>query len=296
MLKFTPALILTLSLFAPAASLAQPLDPAEQFQIQATEPECPADLAGCPVRGDYFTWRDRPIPYTLSPRRSKILTPQPVLRWLPVEGATSYTVILEGPGIDWQVDNITATEIQYSGDVPLQPGDWYQFFVEADTGAVSWDEPAHSGGVGFAVLTPAEEAAIATALTELQGALADQYIPQHKADLYIEAGLITPGITLLEDLWQEDPSPELAVRLGNLYFGWLLLVEPSEVYYQAAVEQTEAAPTLARAIALEQLGHLAAVKQDFEGAIAFWQQAQSVYRAVGEAQAATDLDEEIQQF
>lgn len=294
MLKFTPALILTLTLCAPAASLAQPLDPAAQFQIQATEPECPPDLAGCPVRGDYFTWLNKPIPYTLSPRRSKIFTTQPLLRWLPVEGATSYTVILEGPGVDWRVENITATEIQYSGDVPLQPGDSYQFFVEADTGAVSWDEPAHSGGVGFAVLTPAEATAISASLTELQGALADQYTPQQEADLYIEAGLITPGIALLEKLWREDPSPELAVRLGNLYFGWLFLVEPSEQYYQAALAQTDAAPTLARAIALAQLGHLSAVKQDYEGAIAFWQQAQSVYRALGDAHRVTELDAEIQ--
>lgn len=295
MLKFTPALILTLTLFAPTSSLAQPFDPAAQFQIQATKPACPPDLVGCPTRGDYFTWLNKPIPYVLSPRRSKVLTTQPVLRWLPVEGATHYTVILEGPGIRWQVDEITATELQYTGDRPLAPGQSYQFFVEAETGAVSWDEPAHSGGLGFTVVTGEEAAAIASAIAHLETAIADPQIrQQHQADLYIEQGFITAGIALLEDLWQRNPSPELAVRLGNLYFGWLLLVEPSETYYRAALEPTEAAPTLARAVALAQLGHLAVAKQDDEGAIASWQQAQTVYRALGEMQAATDLEENIQ--
>jgi hypothetical protein len=212
-----------------------------------------------------------------------------------VEGATHYTVILEGPGISWQVDKITATELQYTGDVPLEPGQSYQFFVEAETGAASWDEPAHSGGTGFTVVTGDEQEAIATAMADLNQAIADPQIrQQHQADLYIEQGFITAGIALLEDLWQHDPSPELAVRLGNLYFGWLLLVEPSETYYRAALESTAAAPTLARAVALAQLGHLAVVKQDDEGAIVFWQQAQTVYRALGEMQAATDLEENIQ--
>ncbi|NEO83794.1 MAG: hypothetical protein F6J87_05955 [Spirulina sp. SIO3F2] len=291
----TAAALTTLTVIAP--SLAQTPNPAELWQIQNTEPECPPDVAGCPIRGDYFTWLNEPIPYVLSPRRGKSLTAQPILRWLPVEGAIHYSILLEGLGLEWRVENVMATEVKYDGD-PLQPGDAYQLFVRANTGPFSWREPAHPGGIGeFGVLTSEERAVVESAIAELRQTTSDPDIVQLQiANFYIEQDLITAGIAELEALWQQQPSAELAVRLGNLHFEWLLLVEPSETYYRQALDLTAEAPSLARAVALTQLGHLHIVKQEFGAAIEFWRQAQVVYRTVGDPQAAAELEAHIERW
>ncbi|MGB0561553.1 MAG: tetratricopeptide repeat protein [Spirulinaceae cyanobacterium] len=299
MLKLTPVtLIITTPLLLTSPSYAQTPHLTKQLPIQATETNCPPDIAGCPVRGDYFTWTNTPIPYLLSPRHGKILNPQPLLRWLPVEGATSYTVTLEGPGVEGWEKNVTTTAIQYDGD-PLQPGGSYQFFVETDTGARSWGEPAHRGGVGdgFEVMTSEERLIVEAAVAERRATITDpNRLRLEIANVYLEHELLAEGIAELEMLRQEEPSPELAVRLGNLHFGWLLLVEPSETYYRQALERLAEPPPLAWAVALTQLGHLHIVKQEYGEAIAFWRRAQGLYNAMGQPQAAAELETDIQRW
>ncbi|NEO85999.1 MAG: hypothetical protein F6J87_17345 [Spirulina sp. SIO3F2] len=258
------------------------------YQIENTTPICDPELPQdrCPHRGD-FLWDSDPVPYVLSPRLSAILNPQPTLRWLPVAGATRYTVTVKGGQVLMRQET-TETQLLYSG-VPLQPGRSYTVVVEADTGASSEDDKVES--ISFTLLTPEERAAVQAEVAELRQRITDPEEQQLAiANFYIERGLMAAAIELLEARWQEHPSAELAMRLGNLYFYWLQLADPSEYYYQQARELAGEAPSLTRAVALAQLGHVQAKKRQPEAAIASWQAAQAIYRARGDIEKVEELD------
>lgn len=283
-------------LFAPATvAIANPVPrPSEAYQIQATRPECDPKIprSRCPHRGEvWFSWTATPLPYVLSPRTHWLMDAAPLLRWLPVEKATSYAVSLnDASGATVWSATTSATQIQYPGEPSLQPGQSYEVVVKASTGTSSTEEPLQEP-IAFTLLTPTEQA-------EVQAWVAQETNPDPSqqtlniANLYVQQGLLSEAIALLEAQWQVEPSAALAVRLGNLYFGWLRLVQPAEDYYQQALELS-AEESWERAVAWAQMGYITAVKDDSEGAIALWKKAIAMYQILGDRQAAQDLEDAI---
>ncbi|NEO85435.1 MAG: hypothetical protein F6J87_14480 [Spirulina sp. SIO3F2] len=271
----------------PNAAIAQTLESLPQNQAS----DCNPELVECAHRGlTRFAWSAQPIPHLISPRRTKILNPQPLIRWLPIAGASDYTVILEGEGLSWQAQTAT-TQLRYTGGMPLKPSGVYEVIIEADTGASSEDEPIHPGGIAFEVLTSAEQEVIATQVEKLAGDT------RAIADLYLANRLVAEGIAQLEQLWQTAPSASLALRLGNLYFEQLFLPTIAEEYYQQALEQELSLAQ--QAIALVKRGQVRAVMHDSAGAIDFWQQAQVIYSRLGnvnQVEALARWIEEEQEF
>ncbi|MEM8639642.1 MAG: hypothetical protein AAGG51_12620 [Cyanobacteria bacterium P01_G01_bin.54] len=305
---FLSALLLTLPL-APVIALVP--DPHE---LRNTNEECDPKLEGhCAHRGD-FPWDEAAALYVLSPRRSRLLNPQPRLRWLPVSGATHYTVrllqdiatadtetqsILPEHNADTKSQVIwtaqtSDTEIRYDGEM-LQPGLKYRVEVTTETITDSSAEALPTNALIFSIVSAADREAIQSQVAELRQTTADPDEQQWAvADLYVEQGLVNEAIALLEDLQSRQPeNAALLVRLGNLYYRWLLLVEPSQGYYEQALQVAGEEPSLARAVALEQLGHLQVIQLQPEAAIASFQAAQEVYRALGDRAAATALDRQI---
>ncbi|MGB0560631.1 MAG: hypothetical protein ACPGVO_02360, partial [Spirulinaceae cyanobacterium] len=135
---------------------------------------CANGLPGCPdqspddirgiVRSMDWTWsQPDAIPYVLSPRRTLLLTPQPLLRWHPVAEADHYqvTVLDEVTGaVVWETSEpIAATEVTYPGPA-LEAGREYYLEVRAYRAgsdiaiATSQDDP-HAAT--FAVLETSQQ-------------------------------------------------------------------------------------------------------------------------------------------
>ncbi|MGB0560314.1 MAG: hypothetical protein ACPGVO_00725 [Spirulinaceae cyanobacterium] len=276
---------------AQAVSVLPP--PTKQLLSQtAADSGCNPQLVDCAHRGLRFAWSEQPIPYLVSPRRTRMLNSRPLIRWLPVAGASQYTITVTGEGLEWQAQT-PDTQLPYSG-APLEPGGEYRVIIETDTGASSLDEPSHPGGIAFAVVTVSEREAIAAqaqVLGEDVGAI---------AQLYLDNGLLAEGIAQLEMLWAQQrasqlPNSQIALHLGNLYFEQLLLPTLARNWYETALVQTETLDPREQALALAQLGHVWAVMHDSERAIAYWQQAQQVYAALGDASQVQRLQDYIEE-
>ncbi|HBB33229.1 MAG TPA: hypothetical protein DC064_15880, partial [Cyanobacteria bacterium UBA9273] len=169
---------------------------------ETEQAECTPGTYKCPHRSDRIAWSDRldRIPYIISPRRTALLNPKPILRWHPVAGAKSYTVTLEGDGVQWQTQ-LSDTQVIYPGDPPLKPGGHYTLTVETDTGVSSLDEPVKPGGLGFSMLDANQTERVELAVVEItQQSWTEQAKAIALANLYTDNGLNAEAIATLETL------------------------------------------------------------------------------------------------
>lgn len=159
---------------------------------EESKSDCSADLVKCPDRGDdKITWNSAPIPYIISPRRTKLLDSKPILRWNPVAGATSYKLSLRenGAKLNWEM-TVSGTEAVYPGEPALKPGVRYRLIVEANTGASS-ESPVVEGDTEFGLLEPKQVQGVKDAV----GAI-DKQVPNENAqklvisNLYLNTNLI----------------------------------------------------------------------------------------------------------
>jgi len=103
-----------------------------------------------PTRG----WIDGSFPRVLSPRRTKLLSSKPVLRWTAVAGVPAYRVIVRGADLYWASEVPSATEASYPDHAPrLKPGHDYKVIVETGNRSSSF-EPGL--GLGFSIIGPEE--------------------------------------------------------------------------------------------------------------------------------------------
>ncbi|MEM9218653.1 MAG: tetratricopeptide repeat protein [Cyanobacteria bacterium P01_F01_bin.150] len=212
--------------------------------ISAVNNGCP----GTPARlkpqfgiGDLRGGIDPSLPYVITPRTGIVLSPRPLLRWNPVEGAESYTVTLKARGeVVWQIDT-DQTELMYPDDQPdLMPRRLYTLNVMADTGASSADEDL---ALRFNVLTgeQAEEAQVRIdSINALDIAdelktliLVEEIYPNYQltgAAIHDLEGLIAAGIE----------TAQIYRLLGDVYLksGLRLLAEESYVKAIALATQS----------------------------------------------------------
>jgi hypothetical protein len=95
------------------------------------------------------------FPVVVSPRMTKIITDRPLMRWLPVAGATSYRVTLKrGPEDIWTADLGNVTEVVYPAAAPaLLPGVTYRLVVSAGSRTSDDDRMPN---LGFSLVSPNE--------------------------------------------------------------------------------------------------------------------------------------------
>lgn len=222
-----------------ADSTIQSVNPGEERSNSCPDAtkqvECTEGTYKCPHRGDEIAWTDE-IPYIISPRRTAILDDKPMLRWNPVPGAKSYTVNVEGEGVNWTTQ-VSATQIVYSGQPPLKPGSHYRLSVVADTGASSVDEPVSPGGLNFKRLDTDRAKLVQVAAAKIaQQKWTDEAKALALANLYTKNGLIADAIATLEKLINSGVQTAPIYRtLGELYLDYLGLVPQASVYYSKAV-------------------------------------------------------------
>ena len=156
-------------------------------------------------------------PIVLSPRRTKLLSPYPMLRWTPVPGAGAYSVAVRGPNLISPVQvGVGATETQYPALAPqLESGVDYKLIVQAGD-QNSADEPGP--GLGFSILNSKDRKVV----EKQQKRIEDMELPNGPTQflisyLYASRGLNAEAIQRLESVSQTFKVAAVERLLGGLY-------------------------------------------------------------------------------
>jgi hypothetical protein len=192
------------------------------------------------------------FPILISPRRTKLLSPHPKIRWTPVKSDSIYHVKVErGIQVVWEGDVSSATEITYPDNPqkarPLQPGVTYTVAITVGNRRSTEEKPGVN--LGFTVLSQKEVKEVREAERKLRKlALPDEATRFLIANLYAtwRLDVDNPGdawalnaeaIQELESL-PNTREPAILRMLGDLYQG-LDLTFMAEDYYMKALTISE---------------------------------------------------------
>lgn len=172
--------------------------PAGTGGVPCTSPEAVLYRVGGSVIHATRGWpNDGSSPIVLSPRKTKLLSPYPTLRWSAVKGITTYRVFIRGLHFSWVSPFVAGTQLSYPKYAPkLEPGVDYKMQVVTNDSSMS-DEPGP--GLGFSVLG-AKDAHI---VLQQQHRIEDLHLPDGPtqfliAHLYANSGLYAEAIDRLE--------------------------------------------------------------------------------------------------
>jgi len=233
------------------------------------------------------------VPVVISPRRTKLLSPRPILRWAPMPGITRFKVSLRGPGVNWTAAVDGATSVSYPADAPaLTPGATYKVSVNA--GGHSSDELSEPG-LGFTLLTEDAAKTIRAEAQRISGlplpADAAQLLTAH---VYASHGLHAEAIERLEALAKAHPAPRVWQTLGNLYQTAGLNRLAEERYVRAAKDSLATGDIESQALAQQSLGVLYQQAFGLPGeATSAFRDALTLFEKLGDARSVQELKERL---
>ena len=235
------------------------------------------------------------LPYIISPRKTKLFTMTPMLRWNPVPGATSYTVTVKGEGVDWQT-TVTEPSVAYPGQPSLVRGQTYAVVVQADTGASSQDEGVQ--GIGFTLVDAPAAARVEANMAKIMALELDAEGKELALGQYLVGeGLFSEGIEILETLTSEMRDSPFPYRmLGDLYrqSGLNLLAQAD---FETAVALADTGENLeAGALAREGFAEVALSLGDRDYAATLLQEAIELYQLLGDDAQVTTLTERMEAY
>lgn len=265
------------------------------------QPREPVLLRGESLIGGTRGGDDPLIPYIISPRATRLLTLTPTLRWNAVEGATSYTVNLQGGDLDWTRE-VADTEIVYPADEPaLESNTWYSMIIMADNGESS--EAEGVVGLGFSPLPPEEIGRVQSVADKLPPLnLSEDAAALALAQLYTGNGLLSEAIEILEARVAAGNPPAAIYRaLGYIYKQVGLLLQ-AEIHYLSAIDLTEQTNDLeGLAEAQAGLGEVY-IAQDIKKehikyeAVRWLEQARDGFKALGDADRVDEIEAQLAGF
>lgn len=241
-------------------------------------------------RVDTRTPNDPTIPYIISPRDTAILSDKLNLRWNAVKGATSYQVLLRGPGINWKTE-VKQPEVVYSGKETLQPGSRYRLIVTADSGVSSESETP----TGFTLLSQEDAKRVKAQITQLQKQpLTDESKILALAYLYKSNNLNAAAIDLLAGLVKKGSQTTAVYQLLGSLYQQMGLNRLAREQYLTALKLAKAQTNLEdQAIIQASLGEIDITLDNLQQAFESLQAAQSSYRALGDEQQVQQLQQKL---
>ncbi|NJK74140.1 MAG: hypothetical protein HC942_08485 [Microcoleus sp. SU_5_6] len=257
---------------------------------------CSDDLIKCPDRGDgRITWNSAPIPYIISPRRTKLLDSKPILRWSPVAGATSYKLSLRenGAKLNWEM-TVSGTEVLYPGEPPLKPGASYKLIVETNTG-ISSESAVGEGDIEFSLLDEQEVAKVKEEVGAIERQVANSEAKKLAiSQVYFNANLLAEAVEILEQLVQIGvATPPIYRKLGNLYLNKLQLIPQAEFYYQKAMNAAKNNDIEELTDARYGLGLVNSAMGKNREAIEFLKSAKDGFRALGDLPMVEKVEKQL---
>ena len=200
-----------------------------------TAPRAPLVYEGSlltPTRGDSGSGD---TPFVISPRKTKLLSPRPLLRWQSIPGANTYKIGLQGT--NWATEVAGASEIAYPANAPaLQPGVTYRLVVSAGDRSSNAEPGA---GLGFTLLSADQTKTVEAGEAKIRAmGLAETPTALLIANLYATNGLLSEAIEMLETR-RDSQEPAVLRLLGDLYVG-VGLNRLAEERYVAALSRSAA--------------------------------------------------------
>lgn len=232
------------------------------------------------------------IPLLVSPRKTKLMSAHPILRWSPVAGTTLYKVSLRGPNLSWSSDVSGKTEIAYPSDAPaLAAGATYKLSVTA--GARSSDEESIPG-LGFTMLKAEEAQVVRDGEARIRGlGVSDAAARLLVANLYASQGLIAEAIEQMESLMAVAAEPAIARALGDLYLKIGLNRLAEERYTQALALSQKLNDVEGQAIAQNALGLVYEALGNKAEAVQRSQKAIEWYQKLGDSKTIAQIQDRI---
>jgi hypothetical protein len=232
------------------------------------------------------------IPAILSPRKTKLLTAHPILRWSEVAGATAYDVTVRGGSLTWTSRVTGTTETAYPADAPaLAPGASYKLSVTA--GSRSSDEEREPG-LGFTMLKTDEAQTVREAEARIRAlGLGDAATRLLIANLYAGQGLHSEAIDVLRDLAATAPEPAVVRTLGDLYLKVSLNRQAEETYVRALALSQKAGDTEGIAAAYNALGLIYETLGNKTEAVQQSQKAIEWYQKLGDSKTIKQIQDRL---
>ena len=212
---------------------------------------------------------DPTIPYLISPRKTLVTSPTPLILWNPVDQADSYQVTVRGEGLEWStlIESADAHSLIYPKDAPhLQSGVPYTVEIVAlAQGAIlssSADEEAPD--TSFHVIATDQLAQIQPLLDKVHTQITSKSIANLiDAQIYVQNGLYADALDVLLNAqtskvttsdFLASPIPELV--LGDIYLSTGVQLEAEGAYENALLLAQNASDLESKALALTGLARL----------------------------------------
>lgn len=160
-----------------------------------------------PVEGSF--------PLVLSPRRTKLLSSNPMLRWTPVKNADAYDVTVRAPEFSWTY-RTADTQIAYPASAPRLHTDVDYKLIVTFRNKSSSDEGGL--GLGFSLLSNSEKKIVETQVAQVTGLkLPNDVTAFLTAYIYSAHQLNAEAIEKLESIKDTLRVSAVPRLLGNLY-------------------------------------------------------------------------------
>jgi hypothetical protein len=181
---------------------------------------------------------DGSFPVVLSPRKTKLISAHPTLRWTSVKGATAYRVTVRSENLSWSTVVTSATEVVYPEKAPrLEAEVDYKLIVETSDGRSS-EEPGL--GLGFSMVSSNEKKIVLQEQKQIEKwQLPDGPTQFLVAHLYADHGLHAEAIERLEIVSQTFKAAAVKRLLGDLYMD-VGLARQAEADYLNSLDQSKA--------------------------------------------------------
>jgi hypothetical protein len=254
-----------------------------------TAPRTPLVYEGTllnPTRGDSGSGD---YPLVISPRKTKLLNPRPVLRWQPMPGAKSTKAGLQGT--NWATEVSGASELSYPESAPaLQPGVTYRLIVTSGDRSSS-EEPG--AGLGFSVIGTEEAKAVKVAEAKIRAlGLTETATALLIANVHATNGLYAEAIEGLERL-PAPQEPAVLRLLGDLYISTGLNRLAEERYSAALVRSEELNDVEGQAQAHHALGRIYDALGNAADARRHLTDALALYDRLGDAQKSAEAKAQL---
>jgi hypothetical protein len=256
-------------------------DPSTGSRVTAARSNTPAD-----------------IPIIISPRRTRLLNQRPLLRWTPIQGVDTYTVSVQAGSTLWSGTVKGVSQVQYPADAPaLTPGQAYKVVV---IGGGRSSEDKLVPDLGFSIATADETNEIKAAETRIKSlGLSDGATQFLTAVLYatrkseVRDNFNAEAIERLESLSTSLREPAVQRMLGDLYLKVGLLTLAEERYTQANDLSKKVNDIDGQATELQTLGTIYELLGNKDEAIKRLQDAIAWYQKLGDANAVSQLQEQL---
>lgn len=224
------------------------------------------------------------FPVIISPRKTKLQSLRPTIRWAPIIGAkerVTYNVTMYGDGMKsiWVREVVSETKLTYPADTPsLMPGQVYKVVVTANGLSSGQD---HSPGLGFITLTEDR----AKMLSDEEAKIIQLKLPEPQtrflvSSLYAARGLYSEAIEQLENLFTTMEEPAVVILLGDLY-ATIGLNREAEKKYLKALDLTASNDLEGVGLIQKSLTRVYENLGEFDEAITELRKAINTYRQLG---------------